>query len=754
MQVRGNKPTFTTPSTECLRSLHFVANPPNMDDPSQPDPKDGERMALEPPPPDQDALDDVRLTGRSLDGSEEGFLCQQCSHLRTEDFLGQDVDDGWTIIDFKFPDLGAKHSSCLLCRLFSRLTSALGHDDETFVPYYHAQSWSASWVFTGLGAAVRDPDGLFRPTKVLSIGPDLEEAFSEGAHPDEGDQPGQVFGKTGYIAMEMPDDTRGICEVRRINPAVFDMSLAQKWLSYCETHHGPACSGTELPDLASLKVFDCHTRRVTDASRDCRYVALSYVWARHDSALELSASNQMEKVIEDSIIVAKSLGFDYLWVDKICIDQTDDRQKIHQIRQMDLIYARAALTIIAAAGTNPNHGLPGVNGTRRTPQQGLTVGNMTLLSTLPSPIHTIEGSRWHTRGWTFQEGMLSTKRLIFTERQVFFECNSMHCSEAVRTPLGLMHGYSNRFDMFAYDMGAFTVKTPGSNPSNYMSYVHSYSLRELTFRRDKLMAFEGVMNAFKRAQRPVYTFWGQPIFLSDRDMPHYARTADQRRGEKGSSKWSMAVRFAIGLFWQLRNSQDSTSRIEDFPSWSWAGWTGIMDPELLIHINQELSTDLDISLEDASHNMISLNSIEIWPQMGNLEDQYLDGLYIEAWTIVVYLSLFKNPPTSDFQGRASRDRYYACFEAQPDGNVYTKLESYDHSRDFSETEQFLGFLASPLVEREDSEEVVMLLQSVGDHYERVGVFRLAHTRNMVGGKLTGASPWHGVDKSRRGFWLR
>lgn len=739
------------PSTEYLRSLHFVINlqqAPHMDDSSQPNPKNGEWTPPELTPTDQDLVEYVRLTGRSLDGREEGLLCQECSQLRTEDFLDQDVDDGRTIIQVdSFQNLSTHQSSCLLCRLFTTLISPPRHD-EPFAPYYHATSWSASWLFTGLGARVRDPDGFFEPTKVLSIGP----GHPSREEPD--DEPGRVFTRAGYIAMEMPDDMRGICEVRRINPAVFDMTLAEKWLSYCETNHGAACSGTELPDLANLKVFNCHTRRVTNASRDCRYVALSYVWAGHEAPAELSPSTWMEKVIEASILVAKGLGFDYLWVDKICIDQTNDKQKMHQIRQMDLIYARAALTIIAAAGSKPSHGLPGVDGTVRTPQQGLRVGNMTLLSTLPSPIHTIEQSRWHTRGWTFQEGMLSTKRLIFTEHQVLFECNSMHCNEAVRTPLGLMHGHSNRFDMLAYDMGAFTVKTPGSDPSEYMSYVHSYSQRELTFGKDKLMAFEGVMNAFKRAKRPVYTFWGQPIFVSEKDMPHYVRTTGRQRGSKGSTKWSMAVRFAIGLFWQSSSSQDSTSRIEGFPSWSWAGWTGVMDPELLIHANQELSTDLQISLEDSTHNMVSLNSIKIGPQMGNLEDQYLDGIYIEAWTIVVYLSLFQSPPGADSKGRASRGRYYACFEAQPEGNVYTKLESYDHGRHFSDTERFLGFLASPLAEREDSDEVVMLLQNVGDHYERVGVFRLAQTRNMVGGKLTGASPWHGVDKSRRGFWLR
>lgn len=728
-----------------------------MDDSSQSDPENLERKTLELAVPDVDTEEDVRLTGRSLDGSEEGLLCRPCSRLRTEDFLAQDVGDDRTIREFEsFEELSTNQLSCPLCRLFTTLISPPRYD-QLSGPYC-VKTWSASWVFTGLGAAVRDPGSLFKPTNVLSIGPyhgnheNPWDPFRDGAPPGQDDEPGRAFNRTGYIAMEMQNDTRGICEVRRIDPVAFDLTLAQRWLSYCETNHGAACSGTELPDLVNLKVFDCHTRRVTDASKDCRYVALSYVWAGHKSSAELSPSTCMEKVVEDSILVAKRLGFDYLWVDKICIDQTDDKQKIHQIRQMDLIYARAALTIIAAAGSSPSHGLPGINGTRRTPQQGLQVGDMTLLSTLPAATYTVELSKWHTRGWTFQEGMLSTKRLIFSEHQVFFECNSMHCSEAVRTPLGLMHGSFNKFDMLAYDLGAFPVKTPGSNPSEYMEYVHSYSLRELTFRKDTLMAFEGVMNAFKRAKRPVYNFWGQPIFVSDGDMPHYVRPDGhgQEEGKKGSANWSMAVRFAIGLFWQPGSLWQPASRVEEFPSWSWAGWTGRKHPELLIQVDNELSADLDITLEDRSHGMVSLNSMDLSPQIRSLEDRYLSTIYIEAWTIVVYLAWLRLPPSTD---EVPPDGYYASFEAQPYGTVYSTLQAYDHDRIFSSTQRFLGFLPSPPLEREDSGEVVMLLEKVGDHYERLGLFRLGRSYGMEDGAWTRVNQWNGLDRSRRGFWL-
>ena len=99
---------------------------------------------------------------------------------------------------------------------------------------------------------------------------------------------------------------------------------------------------------------------------------------------------------------------------------------------MDLIYALAQVTIIATAGQGPDYGLPGVRGTLHSCQPQLKIGNHFLVSTLPSPKLAIKSSKWATRGWTYQEGLLSKRRLFFTNEQVFYECNGMHCMESLR----------------------------------------------------------------------------------------------------------------------------------------------------------------------------------------------------------------------------------------------------------------------------------------------------------------------------------
>ena len=119
--------------------------------------------------------------------------------------------------------------------------------------------------------------------------------------------------------------------------------------------------------------------------------SLSYVWGQSPSATLESVTDyayqptlhELPKVIEDSIEVTLRLGFQYLWVDRYCINQSDKEDQHNQIRQMDLIYSNAEFTIIAAAGNGPHHGLPGVRGTLRKYHPCFSFSGRTLIPTLP-----------------------------------------------------------------------------------------------------------------------------------------------------------------------------------------------------------------------------------------------------------------------------------------------------------------------------------------------------------------------------------
>jgi len=117
-----------------------------------------------------------------------------------------------------------------------------------------------------------------------------------------------------------------------------------------------------------------------------------------------------------------------------CIDQSPGPSKNAQIAQTDKIYSSARLTLVAAAGEDSSYGLPGIGTKGRLPMESLTIDNITITSMPPHLFTQISRSTWAKRGWTYQEGYLSPRRLVFTEYEVAYLCNTILCTEAVQKP--------------------------------------------------------------------------------------------------------------------------------------------------------------------------------------------------------------------------------------------------------------------------------------------------------------------------------
>jgi hypothetical protein len=163
----------------------------------------------------------------------------------------------------------------------------------------------------------------------------------------------------------------------------------------------------------------------------CQYFEFWYRWS--------NSPNDTPKVIESAITVTKELGMRYLWVDKYCIDQRNDVEEHDQISKMDTIYRGSAVTIISAAGDDENYCLPGTDNELRCCRPSIQVGSTTLVFMHGHPSHSITAAKWSSRAWTYQEAVLSRRRLVFTEEQVYFECESMNCFESLNSPLRALH---------------------------------------------------------------------------------------------------------------------------------------------------------------------------------------------------------------------------------------------------------------------------------------------------------------------------
>ncbi|KAK0623882.1 heterokaryon incompatibility protein-domain-containing protein, partial [Immersiella caudata] len=208
------------------------------------------------------------------------------------------------------------------------------------------------------------------------------------------------------------------------------------WLRYCDAHHRGSCGmlpGYAAAQVAGMRVIDCRSRRVVVAPRDCKFAALSYVWGGAamggGTAFRDGEGGRVPddapRTVGDAMEVVRRLKLRYLWVDQYCIDQGNASELHQQVSIMDMVYHLATVTIVAAAGQDAEFGLPGVGCTKREPQPVINMGGRVWISSLENPKHRIERSKWFSRGWTYQEGLFSRRRLIFTESQVYFECNSM-----------------------------------------------------------------------------------------------------------------------------------------------------------------------------------------------------------------------------------------------------------------------------------------------------------------------------------------
>ncbi len=304
------------------------------------------------------------------------------------------------------------------------------------------------------------------------------------------------------------------------------------------------------------------------------YVALSYFWGLSSLNSDLSEDSNrlltnLPNIIQDALTVTKKFGYRYLWIDRYCIDQKNEQERADQVGKMDLIYHNAELTIITAIGMDPSYGLPGVGLRKRQPKH-LTacakIGSHFLISIVKWSKLALENTRWITRAWTYQEELLSRRRLVFTESQIIFECYGMYCYESLLLPLETLHrkdtqGFKSIFWSEKF-VGIFP-KGVGTTPVEVVRRIEEYSKRKLSNPSDILKGMLGIFHAFETSRLRIYHCGGIPILPS---MP-------EKSAGKPIKGWTRAMGFFTGLVWDMKSKSRSEGR-PDFPSWPWTGWYG------------------------------------------------------------------------------------------------------------------------------------------------------------------------------------
>jgi hypothetical protein len=314
-------------------------------------------------------------------------------------------------------------------------------------------------------------------------------------------------------------------------PAWADLTKIRERLSDCEAHHGECCKHDSTKQLPGLRLIDVNELRVVDAPASPRYFALSYVWGEAQgkclnatksniAALRQAGSLSGEPLgaslsfsIEDAIRVCWEFEEQYLWVDSLCIIQDDPEDKAKQIGIMEEIYSASVLTLVAAGGEDAESGLPGVfHWPRDMKTSSIQLGDVELrTNSNPSTALLVQKSIWNTRGWTYQERMLSTRLLFFT---------------ACRASLSCSQGQMDEEGDLLPDLGAtgvnhdkiYRLSKNDVSFEDYLRIVHEYTSRQLRYRSDALNTFSGISRLISTTQFSSNFLYGLPERYFDQSL--------------------------------------------------------------------------------------------------------------------------------------------------------------------------------------------------------------------------------------------
>jgi hypothetical protein len=358
----------------------------------------------------------------------------------------------------------------------------------------------------------------------------------------------------GFITLDPPVNAFSTTSSLRV-------SLIKDWIKRCENHHQD--DGFRLAPRykhpLEIILIDVLDQKLVRASSSWRFLTISYVWGK--AALETTTTVnrrareeqgglskvKLPQLILDAILLVYQLGERYLWVDCLCIEQDNPSQKHSQVSQMDVIYSQSLLTLVALSSENAGSFMPGIReGTRSFLQAEEYVFNRHVYATYPRLLELSEATVYESRGWTFQERLLSRRCLYLTDCDMYYTCHSRLSRETgANSAQSEEDIFEKKFRNIFAQLGSF--RTTGSDWVStfrlYASLVHEYSKRKLSYDTDVINAFSGISTVLGH-------------FLNSRSVSGLIECI-----------------LNVCLLWVPGNSNTHCRNL-NFPSWSWAGWRG------------------------------------------------------------------------------------------------------------------------------------------------------------------------------------
>ncbi|KAI1211928.1 heterokaryon incompatibility protein-domain-containing protein [Annulohypoxylon truncatum] len=288
-----------------------------------------------------------------------------------------------------------------------------------------------------------------------------------------------------------------------------------------------------------------------DLQEDVEYVAISYRWGSNEQAYMLNADtlgemrqkqsmHELPKTLRDVCDIAHRMGFEYVWIDRLCIIQDCDEDWHREASTMAMVYTQSSCTIAASCAPDEESGCIKERKAMRVMLLRLKScpllrgNNIIIAPENPYYESDLKLGYLADRGWAFQEWLLSTRVIHFGRDQVHWECRQLEAYE--KFPTGKRHWLSRPL----LDVKSVTESWGG--------IVRAYSKRKFTYDKDKLPGISGLAQALHELA---------------------SKQPDTQLGQYYAGLWQS--NFIRWLCWWVRlNDEASLPDVYIAPSWSWA----------------------------------------------------------------------------------------------------------------------------------------------------------------------------------------
>lgn len=372
-----------------------------------------------------------------------------------------------------------------------------------------------------------------------------------------------------------------------------------------QAHSCVSSEPTFMPTRLIRIVVDNHnkyvTRLVTETSLQ-PYVALSHCWGKvfpayaKTTLVNLDARElclpweELPQTFRDAVAVTERLGFQYIWIDALCIIQDSPSDWESEASSMCDVYSSCALLLSADASPDSEVGLfraanmstrpwsadipaswksPGVK--VQYPRVHFTFGKMPSMY-VPSwkqlTIYPLS-----TRAWCFQEQRLARRVVHFAVDEVMWDCLG-----GVACQCGTFS--SNSFALHTWQKKLVDNECSADEKhSLWINTVSEYSSRELSHWTDRFPALSGLAKQFQ-VTSDKRQFNNIQVSTPDNGFTQQVtgKFKDISLGTYLAGAWSSSL--LVDMCWSADDTPGqriSTPSCYIAPSWSWASISGMVN---------------------------------------------------------------------------------------------------------------------------------------------------------------------------------